>query len=172
LVIVARPDLRPAAERIGAAVWRSARKSACHGLAQNLRAREYCEGRNDFGPAASPRLWRCSGMRNRSLGRARLDVPGQLVLARLMGGEQVPHPSGASAGGAHPEGWDAAIFLISRHCDSVNVGGRPPWYLGHSGAEPVGVEVADHIAGPVVAGEGDQRARGPRPCPELTAAQT
>src|SRR5580658_3149592 len=35
-------------------------------------------------------------------GLARLDVSEQLVLAQLVGGEQVPDPRGAGVGGAHP----------------------------------------------------------------------
>ena len=33
-------------------------------------------------------------------------------------------------------GLDLAIFLISRRCGSVNVGGRPPVYLGYSESNP------------------------------------
>jgi len=35
-------------------------------------------------------------------GLARLDVPKQFVLAQFVGGEQMPDPSGAGVGGAHP----------------------------------------------------------------------
>jgi len=56
-------------------------------------------------------------------------------------------------------GVDLAIFLISRRCGRVNFGGRPPLYSVQR-AEPVGVEVADHITHPVLAGERDLRDRG------------
>lgn len=165
MVIVARPDLRSAAERIGAAVWRSARKPACHGLAQNLRARE-------FGPAASPRLWRCSGMRNRSLGSC----------AARCARTDCPRPAHGRRTGAAPqrcECWWRASGGVGRS-DLLDLPPlrqrerrRPAALVPRvQRGEPVGIEVADHIAGPVVAGEGGQRTRGPRPCPELTAAQT
>ena len=57
-------------------------------------------------------------------------------------------------------GLDLAIFLISRRWPRVNFGGRPPLYFGYERAEPVGVEVADHIADPVLAGERHLRDRG------------
>src|SRR5262249_50081728 len=43
-------------------------------------------------------------------GLARLDVPVQLVLAQLVGGEQVPDPGGPGIGGAHPVPRRAAWF--------------------------------------------------------------
>src|ERR1700730_955580 len=50
-------------------------------------------------------------------------------------------------------GLDLAIFLISRRWPRVNFGAWPPRYLGYSELNP-SVEVADHIADPVLAGEG------------------
>lgn len=50
-------------------------------------------------------------------------------------------------------GLDLAIFLISRRCSGVNVGGRPPRYLGYSESNPSVLKVVDHIPDPVLAGE-------------------
>ena len=44
-------------------------------------------------------------------GLARLDVPEQLVLAQLIGSEQVPDPGGAGVGRAHPGPRRPAGFL-------------------------------------------------------------
>src|SRR6266566_5515717 len=45
-------------------------------------------------------------------GLARLDVPEQLVLAQLVGGEQVPHPGGAGVGRAPAAPWLAAGLFV------------------------------------------------------------
>src|SRR5690348_5276773 len=45
-------------------------------------------------------------------GLARFDVPEQLVLAQLAGGEQVPHPGGARTGGAAAKPRRPARLLV------------------------------------------------------------
>ena len=52
-------------------------------------------------------------------------------------------------------GRDLAIFLISRRWAKVNFGRWPPLVSRIQRAEPIGVDVVDDIADPVLAGEGD-----------------